>query len=230
MIKFHPTNRTLVGFAEGVVAPNESILVSAHCDLCEQCRVKVLTFAEVAAEEVFEDEADLYPSIDNELANMFDAIVNRPAAQLKAAPSYCTETLCIDGKRFAIPFSLQRFSANVSDWVHLVGKLWQAPVSIGGKNLANFIYMEKGGSVPEHTHIGNELTLVINGHFSDGVNEYSSGDYIALDKSDTHSPIASSDEGCLVFSVIDEPLHFTSGWSRLINPLSHLYFKVSTKT
>lgn len=231
MVRFHPTNHTLVGFAEGIIAPNESILVSAHCDLCEQCRSKVFIMTETTAELVFaqDEETKTANVIDNELANMFDAIVSRPSRASQACAPPSETTLSVDGKSFKIPPSLQRFSQNVGDWSHLVGKLWQAPVSIGGKNLANFIYMERGGSVPEHTHIGNELTLVLNGSFSDGVNEYDTGDYIALNESHTHTPIAAIDEGCLVFSIIDEPLQFTSGWARLINPLSHLYFKVSTK-
>ncbi|WP_371195754.1 ChrR family anti-sigma-E factor [Glaciecola sp. SC05] len=231
MVRFHPTNQTLVGFADGIIAPNESILVSAHCDLCEQCRSKVLTMTEITAELIFEQDKGSKTAniIDNELANMFDAIVSRPSVIPQASVCTTGKSLFIDGKSFKIPPSLQRFSESVGDWSHLVGKLWQAPVSIGGKNLANFIYMERGGSVPEHTHIGNERTLVLNGSFSDGVNEYDTGDYIALNESHTHTPIAALDEGCLVFSIIDEPLHFTSGWARLINPLSHLYFKVSTK-
>jgi putative transcriptional regulator len=230
MIRFHPTNQTLVGFAEGNIAPNEALLVAAHCDLCEKCSAKAMASTEVAADSVFDDDAETLARIDNELGNMFDAIVSRP--QLAARPLADSQSghLFLDGKSFFIPPTLRRFAEQVGDWSHSVGKLWQAPVSIGGKNLANFIYMEKGGSVPEHTHIGKELTLVLNGRFSDGVNDYETGDFISLNQNHTHMPTASLNAGCLVFSIIDEPLHFTSGWARLINPLSHLYFKVSTKS
>ncbi|MFC4701805.1 ChrR family anti-sigma-E factor [Glaciecola siphonariae] len=229
MVRFHPTDQVLVGFAEGLLPPNESLLVSAHCDMCPQCMAKVSGMVDVAADAVFEHEALTSNNIDNELGNMLDAIVSRPSSAPPKSPVSRSASLSIDGKTFSIPPSLQRFAGDVDSWSHLVGKLWQAPVAIGGKNLANFIYMEKGGGVPEHTHLGNEHTLVLDGRFSDGVNEYDTGDYISLDHKHTHSPIAMREEGCLVFSIIDEPLQFTSGWARLINPLSHLYFKVSTK-
>jgi putative transcriptional regulator len=229
MVKFHPTNHTLVGFTEGTVPPNVAILVSAHCDMCERCANEVASITDTTAGMLFEHEYRTTTIVDNELGNMFDAIVSRPFSSVKSPRVGVTNTLALDGKIFNIPASLQRYASSVGNWSHLVGKLWQAPVSIGGKNLANFIYMGKGGGVPEHTHIGNELTLVLDGRFSDGVNDYDTGDYIALDHSNTHSPTATLNEGCLVFSVIDEPLHFTSGWARLVNPLSHLYFKVSTK-
>nr|WP_136250104.1 ChrR family anti-sigma-E factor [Ningiella ruwaisensis] len=231
MIRFHPTSRALAGFAEGLIAPNESLVVSAHCDMCHSCRNKVKTMAESVAQAYLSEPSQTSNAVDNELANMFDAIVSRPEIEIRSKRTSADfrKTVKVNGKSFTVPQSLQRYAASMGSWSQLIGKLWQAPVMIGGKNLANFIYMEKGGSVPEHTHIGNELTLVIDGTFSDGLNAYETGDFIALSTSDTHTPAANMHEGCLVFSIIDEPLHFTSGWAKLINPLSHLYFKVSTK-
>jgi putative transcriptional regulator len=37
-------------------------------------------------------------------------------------------------------------------------------------------------------------------------------------------PVANSEDGCLVLTVLDKPLHFTTGWAKLINPLSQIYF------
>ncbi|HAB78772.1 MAG TPA: anti-sigma factor, partial [Glaciecola sp.] len=99
------------------------------------------------------------------------------------------------------------------------------PVDLGDAGMANFIYMEKGGRVPEHTHKGTELTLVVDGEFSDGLADYDSGDFIIMDNEHIHSPHSNSVEGCLVFSIVDKPLHFTSGIARLLNPFSHLFFK-----
>ncbi|MEC7469201.1 MAG: anti-sigma factor, partial [Pseudomonadota bacterium] len=39
------------------------------------------------------------------------------------------------------------------------------------------------------------------------------------------APRSDAPEGCLVFSVVDQPLHFTSGLARLLNPFSHLFFR-----
>jgi putative transcriptional regulator len=227
MIRFHPTNQKLVSFAEGLIPPNEGLLVSAHCDMCAHCRRKVDALIHSCAEQAFSEETEA--QIDNALGNMFDAITSRPHTSLERKFTATQKVVSIDGKEFSLPPSLQRVASSIGTWSHLVGKLWQAPVSLGGKNLANFIYMENGGGVPEHTHIGNELTLVIDGTFSDGIHHYDSGDYLSLNQDNTHAPVSDSDDGCLVFSVIDQPLQFTSGWAKLINPLSHLYFKVSTK-
>ena len=89
---------------------------------------------------------------------------------------------------------------------------------------ANFIYMEKGGRVPEHTHKGSEITLVLDGEFTDGLSHYDTGDFIIMNDSHVHTPQSDADEGCLVFSIVDQPLHFTSGLARLLNPFSQLFF------
>jgi putative transcriptional regulator len=134
----------------------------------------------------------------------------------------------LDGRKFELPATLTRFINRVGEWSHLMGTLWQAPIEIDGGSLVQLIYMEKGGSMPEHTHKGNEITLVLDGQFDDGKCSYTKGDYVALDQTHTHTPVSNVNEGCLVMVILDKPLHFTAGWAKLINPLSQLYFKVNT--
>jgi putative transcriptional regulator len=230
MIKFHPTDTHLVSYAEGTLPSASSLLVSAHCDMCNACRSKTRSFTNKLATNVFEDDDSVIDSgIGREYLSMFECITNDTTLVDADIVQETIHEVAFDGRRFMLPSTLARFASRVGEWTHLIGKLWQAPVEIGGGSLAQLIYMEKGGSVPEHTHKGNEITLVINGQFEDGNNFFKTGDYISLNQNDTHSPVATSNEGCLVFTIIDKPLHFTSGWAKLINPLSQLYFKVNTK-
>ena len=104
----------------------------------------------------------------------------------------------------------------------------------GSSRAVGWMRKEKGGKktlnrekniVNEHTHRGTEYTLVIDGEFSDGLEKYDTGDFIYMDGDKTHSPKSDASEGCLVFSIVDQPLHFTSGFARLLNPFSHLFFR-----
>lgn len=250
MINHHPTDCTLVKFSEGTLGPSDSLVVSAHCDMCSKCQDKVDAFIENLALKVFDDKKT-DNTVSQSLVDMFGAITSnqRDLQNAGSNPSHSMHLdaiqyelqkytvsefndgryLVLDGRRFELPDTLCRYNVKASEWSKLVGKLWQSQVEIGGGYLAQFIYMEKGGSVPEHTHRGNELTLVIDGEFSDGLNKYETGDFIALNSKHKHVPSTQSNEGCLVFSIIDQPLHFTSGWAKLVNPLSHLYFKVNTR-
>ena len=118
----------------------------------------------------------------------------------------------LDGRQFTLPRALQRYVHKTGNWSHLLGKLWQAPVDLGDAGKANFIYMGKGGRVPEHTHKGTELTLVIDGQYSDGIADYDCGDFTIRDANHQHLPHSEAEEGCLVFTIVDQPLHFTSGF------------------
>ncbi|WP_218313133.1 ChrR family anti-sigma-E factor [Alteromonas antoniana] len=223
MIKFHPSPEQLSQFAEGTLYAVESIMVSAHCDMCERCQKRVAAETERLAEDVLETQ-----KIEHhyEFDTMLAGITQLPAAEsIRALPVERTQAIELDGRTFPLPRTLQRLADKTGNWSSLVGRLWQAPVDLGNQGVANFIYMEKGGSVPEHTHRGTEFTLVINGEFSDGLNAYDSGDFIFMDGEKTHAPRSDAPEGCLVFSIVDQPLHFTSGLARLINPFSHLFFR-----
>ncbi|WP_421131899.1 ChrR family anti-sigma-E factor [Alteromonas sp. A079] len=235
MIRFHPSSQQISEFVEGTLSPAVSLLVSAHSDMCPSCQKRIETETERLADSILEDNtaASSQPQgMDDAMSfdSMLSFITQMPAsnegdivvAKRSARKSVSIE---LDGRKFELPRTLHRYTDNTGNWSSLVGKLWQAPVEVGNKGVANFIFMGQGGSVPEHTHRGNEYTLVIDGEFCDGLNSYDTGDFIYMDGNHTHTPRADKSEGCLVFSIVDQPLHFTSGLARLLNPFSHLFFK-----
>lgn len=219
MIKLHPNTAQLKLFAQGNCNASAALMISAHVDMCPACSNQVNQLQNELCKQSFQE-----PSNDVDMSSMIADITQLPAAErpVKAVES---KSLVLDGRSFTLPRALQRYADKTGSWSHLVGKLWQAPVDLGDIGKAHFIYMGQGGKVPEHTHRGNELTLVIDGEFSDGLAHYDTGDFIEMDGSRTHTPHSDADEGCLVFSIVDAPLHFTSGLARLLNPFSHLFFK-----
>ncbi len=232
MIKFHPSSQQLKEFVEGSLTPAVSLLVSAHCDMCEQCQLRVESETEeLAAELVSEIEESFDESA--QFGDMLSQITQSPSSIEVdgSSSSYAsslgerTVSIELDGRSFKLPRTLHRYVDKTGNWSSLVGKLWQAPVDLGNQGVANFIFMGSGGSVPEHTHRGTEYTLVIDGEFSDGLSDYDTGDFIFMDGNKTHTPRSDTKEGCLVFSIVDQPLHFTSGLARLLNPFSHLFFR-----
>jgi putative transcriptional regulator len=220
MINFHPTHEQLVKFAAGNCPASSALMISAHIDMCAQCRSATQHSQALLAIAALSEETPL----GNEYANMMSDITLLPAAESPVATNQAS-TLELDGRHFTLPRALRRYQSHTGNWSRLAGKLWQAPVDLGNDAKANFIYMEKGGKVPEHTHKGTELTLVIDGQYSDGLAEYDCGDFTLMGGTDRHLPHSEADEGCLVFTIVDQPLHFTSGIARLLNPFSQLFFK-----
>ena len=76
-----------------------------------------------------------------------------------------------------------------------------------------------GKPVPEHSHGGRELTLVLKGSFHDEVDHFGPGDLEEADGELTHQPIAGTGEDCICLAVTDAPLKFRSRLVRLVQPL-----------
>lgn len=223
MISFHPNQEDLTAFTAGLCEPAKALMISAHIDMCPQCQMLCRDIQTQLAEDAFKYPVDA-ETLECQYLSMMEDITDLPVAKssIVEAPTNCIE---LDGKSFKLPRALGRYVKDTGNWSHLVGKLWQAPVNLGDVGKANFIYMEKGGRVPEHTHKGTEMTLVIDGQYSDGIAHYDCGDFTILNAQHNHLPHSEADDGCLVFTIVDQPLHFTSGIARLLNPFSQLFFK-----
>ncbi|MFT6989785.1 MAG: putative transcriptional regulator [Paraglaciecola sp.] len=223
MISFHPKFTDLQAFSAGNCNPAMALMISAHVDMCPQCRHDCIDIQAELASDLFSQPLQAEP-LDSQYLEMMSNITSLPVANTEA-PEAINTSIELDGKFFELPRTLRRHVKNTGNWSRLVDKLWQAPVDFGDIGKANFIYMEKGGRVPEHTHKGTEMTLVVDGQYGDGIAEYDYGDFTIMNDQHKHLPHSEADDGCLVFTIVDQPLHFTSGIARLLNPFSHLFFK-----
>ena len=223
MINYHPTEEQLSEFAQGLSSPALALVISAHVDMCGKCQKHLARLESDSAKLIFEDQINIAANQPKEFASMLADITCLPVSESPSATPK-ESMIELDGRKFAVPRALKRYVDKTGNWSHLLGNLWQAPVDLGLIGKAHFIFMQKNGRVPEHTHRGTELTLVIDGEFSDGISHYDTGDFILMNSDNTHAPHSEASEGCLVFSIVDAPLHFTSGIARLLNPFSHLFF------
>ena len=80
------------------------------------------------------------------------------------------------------------------------------------------IRVRAGRQVPQHTHEGSELTVVLDGAFHDETGRYGRGDLVIADSSLDHRPTADEDQDCLCLAVTDAPLRLTGRFGRLLNP------------
>lgn len=225
MIKSHPSEAFLYQFAAGDLSPALSLVMATHVDMCPHCQAHVADLEETICRQQFgsAEPAQMLASHALDCNQMMAAIFSSPAPnRTMQAPT--DSMICLEGKRFSLPPTLARNKDKIGPWSHMVGKLWRAPLLVGDTANTNLIYMAKGATVPEHTHKGQEATLVINGTFNDEKSSYHDGDFVLLDGSHRHTPQTSEDD-CLTLATLDAPLHFTSGVSRLLNPFSSLFFR-----
>jgi putative transcriptional regulator len=83
-------------------------------------------------------------------------------------------------------------------------------------------HIRAGGRIPEHTHRGTEMTLILEGGFSDANGSYHKGDFLVRRADDVHAPTALQSEDCICLAVLDAPLKFTDWKFRWMNPFLKL--------
>jgi putative transcriptional regulator len=83
----------------------------------------------------------------------------------------------------------------------------------------SLMWIRAGRALPAHTHRGVELTLVIDGAYTDVRGRFGRGDISVADDSLDHRPIAEMDGPCIAFAVTDAPIKLTGSLTQLIGDL-----------
>lgn len=216
MIKHHPKQQLLLEFAKGGLSITLSMAVSAHIEMCECCAQKLKSLeATIGESELGGDEEIM---VDSDFAAMFDAIVeDESVAEMVLVPQ---ATLMYQHKEVLLPRAL---SAVERSEFSTIGKIGRSRFNTDDGTLrASLLQIAPGGEIPEHTHTGFEVTLLLDGDFRDESGEYVPGDFILLDGSHNHTPMTK--EGCLCFTVVSSALYFNKGISKLLNPIGSLIY------
>lgn len=215
MATFHPELDLLTEYTAGNLPLAQAACVSAHMNYCDQCQRTASQLQDLGA--VMFDALQGEPVGDAQL----DAVL----ARLDDVPplSYAKPETGAVGRTPAI---LQRLmSGDFSDltWKKITKTLSISYLKTGDPNYEFALYhIKAGGKIPEHTHRGSEMTLVLEGGFSDADGSYDQGDFIFRQATDVHAPTALQSEDCICLAVLDAPLKFTSWKYRWMNPFVQL--------
>ena len=215
----HPTYEQLKLHASGALDDVQAIMVAVHLHHCDKCRQQLLQLEQDLASQSFVEAESVFG--EQELSVLMERL-DEPVEIEPMRPSH--SSLSFQGREFSLPPHLYELVLRTGSWTRIVNKLWSAPIRDHDQDYQlNFIYIEPGGSIAQHTHKGLEWTLVLDGSFSDEKGHYGPGELLRTDGELEHTPV--SEQGCLCLAAIDAPLQFTSGIARALNPFSQLFFK-----
>jgi putative transcriptional regulator len=215
MAKFHPGLDLLTEHASGNLPLAQAACVSVHMNYCEQCRRTAGQLQALGS--VMFDNLEPVPVGEAQLEAVLARLDEEPPL------SYASAGRETAGRTPAILQRLMKGDFSDLSWKKITGSLRIAYLKTGDPNHEVALYhIKAGGRIPEHTHRGSEMTLVLEGGFSDADGSYHQGDFILREPSDVHAPTAVQSEDCICLAVLDAPLKFT-GWKyRWMNPFLQL--------
>ncbi|MGB5831670.1 MAG: ChrR family anti-sigma-E factor, partial [Thiohalocapsa sp.] len=125
-----------------------------------------------------------------------------------------------DSESPLLPLPLRSYvgaSPDELDWQQVIRGLEEFDLDVGGAK-TKLLRIKPGASMPQHTHEGCELTLVLDGSYDDEIGHFARGDVVALDTDNDHRPVASPGRDCICLTLIDAPLRLTGRFGRFLNP------------
>lgn len=216
MIPQHHLNEDmLLDYAAGSMSEGWTIAVATHLALCPHCRAQSAQ-ADVLGGALLDSIAP-----DQLAAEAWSAM----RARLEAEPAH-TEVASAPSTAAAkpgLPMPLRAYVGGDLDTIN-----WRALGRGAAQMLlptddrttqVRLLRIPAGKPVPEHSHGGREITLVLSGSFRDGDVLFGPGDIEDADGSILHTPTATPEADCICLAVTDAPLRFSSWLVRLLQPI-----------
>jgi len=205
-ISHHIPDAMIAAYAAGALPQPFALVVATHVSLCLECRAAYhghLAVGGAILEE--EDGIGLSDGVkDNVLARLDTADDPTPAYRRSGAyPAPVVEAL----------------KGKPPKWRSMGLGVRQCIVGAGPEGSVRLLYIPPGQSVPDHGHNGLELTLVLQGSFSDETGRFVAGDFEVADQALVHAPVADSGPPCICLAATDRPLRFISLVPRMLQPL-----------
>ena len=208
----HPQDELLASYSAGSLPLSQALCISTHLEHCPDCTRQLKRLNRVGSELMQQLQPEpASAALKQRLFDQLDTLIDEPApraAQVEFDPN--------------VPRCLRQFVSNGYHNLH-----WRS-VSAHIKSVelcrdsngarVELLKIKPGGSAINHTHLGDEYTVVLEGSFSDQDGIYSKGDFVVRGKNEQHRPVATQDSECICLAVSEGPMQFTGPLSRLLNP------------
>lgn len=208
-IKHHLTDDLLMAYAAGNLPEAFDLMVATHLSLCDHCRARAESFDAVGGCVLDEQPGSAQMGQDSLAATM--ALIAQGAPTPRPTRPACS----------VLPAPLRDYvggDVTAIKWKPIGMGVKQAILPTTREATARLLFIPAGAAVPDHSHHGTELTMVLQGAFSDEVDHFARGDVEIADEDLHHTPVADMAEDCICFAVTDAPLKFTKLMPRLFQP------------
>ncbi|MCV6586433.1 MAG: ChrR family anti-sigma-E factor [Marinibacterium sp.] len=215
-IKHHLSDDILMAYSAGTLPEAFNLFVASHLSVCDTCRATVESYDAVggALLDTASDGMDLVTGDMAMSAGALSAVMER-IAQPPQSPAPRRR------KPGPLPGPLQDYvGGGLEDvkWRPVGMGVRQAILPTSDAAIARLLYIPAGTAVPDHSHRGTELTMVLQGAFEDEYDRFGPGDVEIADHDVQHMPVADISQDCICLAVTDAPLRFKGLLPRLAQP------------
>ncbi len=205
-IKHHTPDPLMAAYAAGTLPHPFAMVVAAQISMDDTARASFE--AHKVAGGVLLDDTETAPLSDDLKSNVMDQLdatyVEKPRKKAQGVyPAPVMEAL----------------KGRPPRWKSLGLGVRQDIIWSGPEGSVRLLYIPANQAVPDHSHGGLELTLVLQGSFSDETGEFGVGDLEVANENVEHTPFAGGDQACICLAATDAPLRFRSFMPRLLQPL-----------
>ena len=206
-IQHHLTDALLMAYSAGSLPEAFNLTVATHIAMCDECRARMGSFDSVGGALI--DSGAVQPMNPGSMAASL--------AKAKSTPRAPQPTRHWSN----VPAPLQDYigtDLNAVKWRPVGMGAKQAILPTDKKATARLLYIPAGVAVPDHSHRGTELTLVLQGAFADQTARFAAGDIEIAGEELDHTPTAELGADCICLAATDAPLRFRNLIPRLAQP------------
>lgn len=200
MIKHHLTEELLMGYAAGTLPEAFNLVVASHISLCDTCRAALAEYEAVGGEVILQTEA----------VEMAEDALEATLAKIDAGPIIDKPAIA-PRPNSIFPAPLQEYVGGDLDnlkWRKIGGGVSQLVLDTSKDATVRLLRIPAGTAVPDHGHHGTELTLVLQGAFTDETARFGKGDVEVANEDMHHTPVAEEGVDCICLAATDAPLKF----------------------
>jgi len=207
-INHHVSDNLLLAYSSGNLPEAFSIAVASHISMCDTCRSTMESFNAMGG-LVLDKTIGVAINKDTFGKTLEKIAFGVPEVKRQL------------GSHNEIPTPLADYIGPNLDsirWQNIGMGVKQSLLNTSSEATARLLYIPGGAEMPDHSHTGTELTLVLQGAFADEEDYFSRGDIEIADSGVKHTPVALDGIGCVCLTVTEAPLKFKKIFHKAIQP------------
>lgn len=206
----------LLDYASGALNEQMSLAMATHLSLSMKNASEYQALNSVGGAMLESIECDYHEEEDGDfgLSDVLGRLDDEPVTGKPVSFDSVTSDIIPAPLRNYLPADLDALK-----WRKVSPGVEEYPIkTAASEGKTALLRIEAGRAMPEHTHTGTELTVVLDGSYADGVETFARGDLQIAGMDDNHQPAADASKGCLCLIVLDAPVKLTGPVGRLLNP------------